>query len=138
MALGTDEPTVVYAVNPPVTNAELNELYAVSWPRHRGWDFTPELEHSLAYVCARAGERLVGFVYLAWDGGMHAFLLEPTVHPELRRRGIGRRLVREAVEVARQRGVVWVHVDFEPHLRGFYEGCGFRPTDAGLLRLRPD
>jgi len=26
-------------------------------------------------------------------------------------------------------------VDHEPHLRSFYRGCGFRPTDAGLLRL---
>jgi hypothetical protein len=27
-------------------------------------------------------------------------------------------------------------VDFEEHLRGFYfDSCGFRPTDAGLIRL---
>ncbi len=132
-----DEPPVTYAVNPAVTNAELDELFAASWPRHRPADFGPRLERSLAYVCARAGERLVGFVYLAWDGGIHAFLLDPTVHPELRRRGIGQRLVREAIAAARERGIVWVHVDFEPHLRGFYAGCGFVPTDAGILRLRP-
>jgi hypothetical protein len=28
-----------------------------------------------------------------------------------------------------------LHVDYEPHLDGFYRGCGFRPTAAGLLRL---
>ena len=133
----TDEPPVTYSVNPAVTNAELNELFAASWPGHRPGDFRPQLERSLAYVCARAGERLVGFVYLAWDGGIHAFLLDPTVHPDLRGRGIGQRLVREAIGVARQREVVWVHVDYEPHLRDFYESCGFRPTEAGVLRLRP-
>lgn len=26
-------------------------------------------------------------------------------------------------------------VVFEPHLRGFYPECGFRHTEAGLLRL---
>jgi hypothetical protein len=29
----------------------------------------------------------------------------------------------------------WLHVDFEPHLEGFYRGCGFTPTPAGLIRL---
>jgi GNAT superfamily N-acetyltransferase len=81
------------------------------------------------------GDELIGFVRLAWDGG-HAFLLEPTVRPDLRRRGIGRALVERAVAVARERGLEWVHVDYEPHLREFYRACGFTPTDAGLIRLR--
>lgn len=75
---------------------------------------------------------------LAWDGGVHAFLLDTTVHPRLRRRGVGTRLVREAVEAARGAGVEWIHVDYEPQLRGFYAACGFAPTEAGLLRLHPD
>ena len=95
------------------------------------------LARSLVYVCACDSERLVGFVYLAWDGGVHAFLLDPTVHPDYRRRGIGRELVRRGVEVARERGLEWVHVDFEPSLARFYAACGFR-TEAGLIRLRPD
>jgi len=41
----------------------------------------------------------------------------------------------EAVRVARERGAEWLHVDFEPHLEGFYRACGFRPTEAGLIRL---
>jgi GNAT superfamily N-acetyltransferase len=57
------------------------------------------------------------------------------VHPDLRGRDIGRRLVRQAVKVAEDRHIEWVHVDFEPHLRGFYLACGFRPTEAGLLHL---
>jgi hypothetical protein len=28
-------------------------------------------------------------------------------------------------------GCPWLHVDYEPHLDGFYRGCGFRPTAAG-------
>jgi GNAT superfamily N-acetyltransferase len=124
-------------VNPSVTNAELDQLYAVSWPNHHPpYDFGPELERSLAFVGAYVGDELVGFVRLAWDGSVHAFLLEPTVHPDFRRRGIGRALVGRAVAVARERGMEWVHVDYEPHLRTFYRACGFTPTDAGLIRLR--
>jgi hypothetical protein len=57
------------------------------------------------------------------------------VHPNVRRRGVGRRLVKLAVEVARERGVEWVHVDFDGHLREFYYECGFRRSEAGLLHL---
>jgi GNAT superfamily N-acetyltransferase len=93
------------------------------------------LKHSLVYLCAYAERRLVGFVNVAWDGGIHGFILDTTVHPELRRRGIGRRLVLRAASEARSRGVEWLHVDFEPHLRTFYDSCGFRTTEAGLMHL---
>lgn len=131
------EMAIEYRVNPSVTNAELDQLYAVSWPHHRApYDFRPELERSLVFAGAYDGDELIGFVRLAWDGGVHTFLLEPTVHPAFRRRGIGRSLVERAVAVARERGMEWVHVDYEPHLHAFYRACGFTPTDAGLLRLR--
>jgi GNAT superfamily N-acetyltransferase len=128
---------IVYQVNPGLTNAELDQLYAVSWPNHRApYDFRRELALALAYVGAYEGDELIGFVRLAWDGSVHAFLLEPTVRPDFRRRGIGRTLVERAVAVARERGMEWVHVDYEPHLAEFYRACGFTPTDAGLIHLR--
>ena len=38
---------------------------------------------------------------------------------------------------AREAGCEWLHVDFEDHLADFYfRACGFRPTRAGLIRLR--
>jgi GNAT superfamily N-acetyltransferase len=129
---------VRYAVSPPLTDDALNALFAASWPDHAWRAFGPVLAQSLAYVCAYQGERLVGFVNLAWDGGAHAFLLDTTVHPGLRRRGIGSELVRRAAGVARERGVTWLHVDFEPGLLDFYRGCGFRHTEAGLMDLRAE
>lgn len=124
-----------YVISPLVTNAELNRLFGAAWPNHVESDFQPILRRSLAYVCAYEGERLVGFVNLAWDGGIHAFLLDTTVHPAWQRQGIGRQLVALAVDAARARGIEWVHVDYEPRLEGFYRGCGFRPTAAGVIRL---
>src|SRR5262245_18779759 len=131
--------SVEYRINPVVSTCELKELFAASWPNHQQSDFAPVLARSLSYVCAYAAERarrrLVGYVNLAWDGGVHAFLLDTTVHPDLRRQGIGRGRVYRAIETARERGAHWVHVDFEPPLRSFYLGCGFRPSDAGVFPL---
>ncbi|HEY9282440.1 MAG TPA: GNAT family N-acetyltransferase [Pyrinomonadaceae bacterium] len=127
---------LVYRVSPPLTNDELNALMTAAWQDPARRDFQPVLNRSLAYVCAYHETRLVGFVNLAWDGGEHAFILDTLVHPELRRRGIGRELVMRAVGEAGGRGLKWVHVDFEPHLRSFYERCGFRDTAAGLIRLK--
>jgi hypothetical protein len=39
-------------------------------------------------------------------------------------------------DATRDAGCEFLHVDFEPHLRGFYfGGCGFEPAEAGLMRL---
>lgn len=127
---------LVYLISPPLTNDELNALNASAWPDHTWRDYQPVLSRSLAYICTYSEDRLIGFVNLAWDGGEHAFLLDTLVRPEFRRRGVGRELVMRAVAEAGERGLKWVHVDFEPHLRGFYEQCGFRDTAAGLIRLR--
>ena len=127
--------TMTYVVSPPLSNDDLNTLFAAAWPKHVRRDFQPVLAASLAYTCAYAGDTLVGFVNLAWDGGIHAFLLDTTVHPAWQRRGIGRQLVLHAVDLARARGMHWLHVDYEPQLDGFYHSCGFQPTLAGLIRL---
>ena len=131
----SNDQAVAYRVDSPVTSWELDELFAASWCRHEPRDWNPILTRSLVYVCAYRQGTLVGFVNVAWDGGVHGFMLDTTVHPEMRRRGIGSRLVLRAASEARDRNVKWLHVDFEPHLRGFYDFCGFRPTEAGLLYL---
>ena len=46
-------------------------------------------------------------------------------------------LVERAAGAAKAAGCAWLHVDFDPELEGFYAGCGFLPTAAGLLRLAP-
>jgi GNAT superfamily N-acetyltransferase len=128
------ESNLIYRVNVSPANDELNALFNAAWPKHNWRDFRPVLNQCLAFVCAYDGNRLVGFVNLAWDGGHHAFILDTTVHPQYQRRGIGRELVGHAVAQAGSRGVEWVHVDFEPHLWSFYEQCGFVSTAAGLIR----
>lgn len=93
--------------------------------------------HSLGWVCLRRAETLIGFVNVAWDGGVHAFLLDTMVARAEQRQGHAARMVALAVERAKASGCEWLHVDFEPNLRSFYiDACGFRPTDAGLIALK--
>lgn len=125
-----------YRINPAVTNDELNSLFANAWDKHTTWDFLSVLEKSLLFVCAYQGVRLIGYVNVAWDGGQHAFILDTTIAKDFRRQGIGTKLVRYATAATKEYGIDWIHVDFEPHLQSFYEGCGFRHTTAGLINLK--
>ena len=126
---------IEYQINPDVTNDTLNALFTDAWLDHAPSDFLSVLSHSLGYVCAMSNDVLIGFVNIAWDGGTHAFLLNPTVRPDFRRQCVVTKLVRCAIDLARSKGVEWLHVDYEPHLAEFYAKCGFRKTEAGLINL---
>jgi ribosomal protein S18 acetylase RimI-like enzyme len=127
---------VRFEISPRVSDADLNELFAAAWPSHVHREFAEVLRRSLLYVCAFIGNDLAGFVNVAWDGRTHAFLLDPTVRPQCRRRGIGTELVLRAVKAARQGPCEWIHVDCEAGLSDFYRRCGFRATSAGLISLK--
>ena len=113
----------------------MRRLWLAAWGDEGPESFRPILERSLAHVGAHDGAALVGFVNVAWDGGVHAFILDTCVDPEYRRQGIALRLVERAAALSRERGAEWLHVDFEPQLEGFYRGCGFAPSAAGVMRL---
>jgi len=127
---------IEYRDNPSLGNEALNALWASAWEASSPRDFQPILSRNLAHVGAFADARLVGFVNVAWDGGIHAFILDTCVDPAFRRRGIASALVERAKILAHEGGAEWLHVDFEPHLADFYRNLGFASTEAGLIRLR--
>ena len=133
--------TITYEWRGAFTNAEVEALHAEGFD-HRIFeedDWVAQLEgHSLGWVIARDPDAtLVGFVNVAWDGGVHAFVLDTLTASTHARQGIGTRLVQLAVDGARAAGCEWLHVDFEDHLRPFYfDACGFMPTNAGLIALK--
>ena len=133
---------VAYEWRGEFTNEALNVLHAEGFEHpFLEIDWQTQLHrHSLGWVCAReSGERgeLVGFVNVAWDGGVHTFILDTMVAARAQRRGIGSGVIATAVEHAKAAGCEWLHVDFEDHLTTFYfEACGFTPTNAGLIPLR--
>lgn len=131
---------VTYTWRGPLSDLEMIDLveshggHAVA-----GW-WDQIRDHSLGWVTARTLDgALVGFVNVAWDGGDHAFLLDPKTRSTHQRRGIGTAAVRCAAEYAKEAGCEWLHVDFQPELAPFYLGaCGFTPTEAGLVHLAAD
>lgn len=135
--IGADPADVQFAWRGDLTDEELVALTRSHGGRAApGW-WDRIRPHSLGWVTARLDEgALVGFVNVAWDGGDHSFLLDTKVRPDQQRRGIGTRLVRIAVQHAKEAGCEWMEVDFDDHLAGFYfDACGFVPAPAGLLRL---
>jgi GNAT superfamily N-acetyltransferase len=123
-------------LNPKLKDAALRDLFAAAWPQAHVPTLQRLSDHSLCWVGAFNGEQLVGFVNVAWDGEAHAFLLDPVVHPDHRRAGMGLALVERAAAACTQRGIEWLHVDYEPALASFYQRAGFHPTQAGLLQLK--
>ena len=129
---------VGYTTNVRPPGDALSALWHAAW-NEGGYEHPDAiLSRSLCYVCAWDDGTLVGFVNVAWDGGVHASLFDTCVHPDYRRRGIGTALVRRAAAEAARRGARWLHVDFESHLTEFYRACGFAPTTAGLMKLARD
>jgi GNAT superfamily N-acetyltransferase len=129
-----------YRWRAPVTDAEVNGLTRSYGGRAEdGW-WDRIRPHSLGWATAHLDDgTAVGFANVAWDGGDHAFLLDPKVRLDLQRRGIATGLVRLAVDHAAEAGCEWLHVDFRDELAPFYfDACGFSPTAAGVLRLREE
>jgi ribosomal protein S18 acetylase RimI-like enzyme len=129
---------ITYTWRGPFESTEVERLHAACFGRDVGeWDWYGQVDtHSLGWVCARAGDALVGWVNVAWDGGSHAFVLDAIVAASHRRQGIASRLVTVGTSAARDAGCEWLHVDFDDHLRPFYFGaCDFTSTNAGVIRL---
>jgi GNAT superfamily N-acetyltransferase len=122
-------------------NHEVNALHAEAFETRvfgdSEWDWVELVHrHSLGWVVARDGRDLVGFVNVAWDGLVHAWLQDTMVSARARGRGIGTELVSCARRAAKAAGCEYLHVDFDDRLGAFYYGaCGFRPTNGGLLSL---
>jgi GNAT superfamily N-acetyltransferase len=131
----------VYTWRGAFTNREVNLLHAEAFKTrlfsYSEWDWeTLVARHSLGWVIARDGDRLIGFVNVVWDGFIHAWMQDVMVASSAGRHGVGTQLVAVARDAARTAGCEFLHVDFEPHLQAFYiEVCGFEPASAGLMRL---
>lgn len=121
-----------------VDDVALSQLHAAAFgesARLVAWGERLE-RHSLSWIGAFDGERLVGFVNLAWDGDRHAFLLDCVVSPPRQRARIGTGLVTRAVQLATTAGCTWLHADFDAVLAPFFHDCcDLSPTAAGLVRL---
>jgi GNAT superfamily N-acetyltransferase len=128
--------TVDIRINPIVNPADLCDLReAIGWGGLEA-DYPAAFTGYWGTVAAfDAAERLIGWCAILSDGVRHAVLLDVIVHPTWQRQGMGRQLVKRAIEHIRRHGISIIHVDFTPENRGFYEACGFRIGLAGILEV---
>jgi ribosomal protein S18 acetylase RimI-like enzyme len=114
-----------------------------------------EIEHDVAntpaprfsgenvILAARAGDKVVGLCWcVLFDPGtgLEGEVAEVYVDPEFRSQGIGRRLLRQAVELFRQRNVTFAAVwtrESNPQAVRLYEEAGFRRTEQLVLTWLP-
>jgi ribosomal protein S18 acetylase RimI-like enzyme len=90
-------------------------------------DFDAEL-----FILAHDEDKLIGTVIAAWDG-WRANFNRLAVHPEYRRHGIARELVKRSEELLRQRGAIRVNaailVDSEQAL-DFWRSIGYTRNES--------
>lgn len=133
-------PPVHVAPERPRDVDEVVSLYAsVGWTAYTDHPGTlaAAVAGSTHVVTARSDGRLVGLARVVSDGASICYLQDVLVHPDLRRSGVGRRLVQAVLapyEHVRQKVLL---TDDEPGQRAFYESLGYRETrDHGDGSLR--
>ncbi len=88
-------------------------------------------------VAESASGEIVGFCVVVHAGGGVCELDDLFVDPAVMRRGIGRRLVEDAVARALAAGCHSMTVIAHPRTFGFYESVGFTPGESVSTRFGP-
>lgn len=126
---------LVYSERAALELEELQALFASAWGGNGKPHYDRVLDRAFTWITARDAGRLVGFVNVAWDGGVHFFLLDTTVDPGYQRRGVGFQLVRTAIASCRGSGE-WMLVDSDQQLMDrLYFPAGFESASAGVVGL---
>ena len=105
------------------------ERVSFSMPWSRG-AFLYEVEQNQVARCwvMREGARVTGYLCL-WEIADEIHITNVAVHPDARRRGIGRALLRRVIEDARRRRLRLAVLEVRPsndEARALYESFGFR------------
>ena len=101
--------------------------YPESWIKHwrEALTITPNLIREATVRIAEEGGDVQGFYVLAVEGET-ASLEHLWVHPERIGHGLGRQLVKHAVQAARTSGAPSLTVESDPNAEGFYQRIGFQ------------
>src|ERR1700730_12006053 len=96
--------------------------------------FRAMLDSTDRTVIALDGVRVVGFARALCDGVSNGYISMVAVAEELRRQGIGRRLVEHLMQGDIEDDITWV-LRAGRDSRGFWERLGFKASDIAMERV---
>jgi ribosomal protein S18 acetylase RimI-like enzyme len=119
----------------PIDPHAVRDLYTRVkwWPLRTTEEIAQVLPGALA-VGAWEGEHLVGFARVISDQHFHAYIDDVVVQPELKRRGLGKLLLKTLL--AEMQEIETVTLFCHPSLVPFYEEHGFRAFPSQVLMHR--
>lgn len=121
-----------FAENCPFTVADLHALWHLAgWskPGERTEEKTARaIDRSDFHVCAFVGERMIGFARICGDPYI-VQVLDVLVHPDHRRQGIAKEIMRRVVTHLEKANYISVTLTDGSGLNEFYENLGFRRVD---------
>ena len=133
-------PDVPWVVRPMVVSdvgAADDLRRAVGWNQAAShWNLMLALEPRGCFV-ATTGTRLIGTVTTTTYGDRLAWIGMMVVDPEFRGRGIARRLMGEAIDWIRGKGIATIRLDATPAGRPLYSKLGFVEETSMQRWLRP-
>ena len=105
----------------------LHLYQAVGWTNytHQTQMLEQALSHSLAVYMALDGDAVVGLIRLVGDGFSSVFVQDLIVLPSYQRQGIGRSLMKEALEDYKDAYQVQLVTEETEKNVGFYRSMGF-------------
>ena len=105
----------------------LHLYQAVGWTNytHQPEKLEQALSHSLAIYVALDGDAVVGLIRLVGDGFSSIFVQDLIVLPSYQRQGIGRSLMKEALEDYKDAYQVQLVTEQTEKNVGFYRSLGF-------------
>jgi GNAT superfamily N-acetyltransferase len=110
---------------PKLSNAKAQEVWTSTLSRQGTFIFVSDVDSRIVATCM-----LVTAPNLMRGGRQHAFIENVVTHPEFRRQGHGRAVVKAALDMAWAEDCHHVLLQSgrkDPGVRRFYETCGLEP-----------
>ena len=133
---------IVFKTDTSICPDELEKLrMAVGWSPRDLDRVDRSIENSWCHITAwhlhNDRQQLVGFARAVSDGTFHAVLLDILVHPDFQNRGLGKKIVRTAIEQLREADIKDITLYASPHIVDFYHQLGFvsQPNNLQLMML---
>jgi len=79
-----------------------------------------------AVIIEKSSKKAVGMGRMLSDGVSDGYIQDVVVLPDLRGKGLGKKIISSLVSKAQSKGLDWIGLIGEPNTQGFYEKLGFK------------